>query len=122
MKAKTLVTVLVASAMMTVTATTAVAIHEDPDEDCEIGPPPGEVIAVGSEDPMADNPDGMLYLNVRGTEDPPEQDVGVFLYQESNGIPGLQVGGPNPTQELLDVGYTDDGLQSNCGHHDTLIA
>lgn len=106
--------VLIALSLVTITfgSLTATATHDE--SDCVITEPPGEVIVVPTGDTGAA---GDLYINDRPAEGNPTgtglvDGGGTWIYEESNGIPGLQT-------------HPEDDTTSNqqiCGHEpDTLI-
>ncbi len=101
---------IVAVSLLTVafTSVSAVATHDE--SDCELGSPPGEVIVIptGESDTRGD-----LYVNDRPGEGAPVgtglvTGGGTWIYEESNGIPGLQTEDSTSSQEL-------------CGHEPDLL-
>lgn len=101
---------LIAASLLAVafTSVSAVATHET--TDCELGSPPGEVIVIpsGESDIRGD-----IYLNDRPGQGAPVgtgliTGGGTWIYEEFNGIPGLQTDDSTSSQEI-------------CGHESDLL-
>lgn len=112
---RTVASVIILLGALALAPGASIATHEGPDATCTLDDAPGEVVAIG-DDPSTDADEGTLYVNVR--EEPA---LDVRLYIEDNGIEDLQTGGANPSQELLDEGYTDSGWQDLCGHDSDML-